>query len=295
LLLGVLKYPVAYSEYGDKAYGRKPPKCFYDDDLPIVEKALEIFPSSDVRTFRSLGSDGKPAYRNFDCAIMELADDIAYGVHDMEDGIGRRLLLKDEVADKIRDTFLDNGIKEITAGLTKLTIDDLIKNLFSKDPAQRKFAISTMVGYFIEQIQASRRGVFESPYLDWTVFMPEGPRRAIEFLSKKITFENIIRRPEIQTLEYKGEKIIGDIFAALSRDPLSLIGEETLEMQSKGLSDILKGLTKSASDWQKLPEPDRSIIARGICDFIASMTDTSAERYHRRLFEPGYGSSTDEL
>jgi len=295
LLLGILKYPVTYSEYGDKAYGRKPPKCFYDDDLPIVEKALEIFPSDDVRTFRSPGSDGKPAYRNFDCAIMELADDIAYGVHDLEDGIGRRLLLKDEVADKIRNIFLDSGIKEIIAGPVRLKIDNLITHLFSKDPAQRKLAISAMVGYFIEQIHASRRGVFESPYLDWTVAMPEGPRRAIEFLSKKITFENIIRRPEIQTLEYKGEKIIRDIFAALREDPLGLIGENNLEMQSKGLSGILKDAPKHGSDWQSLLGPDRKNIARGICDFVASMTDTTAERFHRRLFEPGYGSSTDEL
>ena len=295
LLLGVLKYPVSYSEYGEKAFGRKPPKCFYDDDLPIVEKALGIFSKKDVCEFRSLGSDGKPAYRNFDCAIMELADDIAYGVHDLEDGIGRKLLLKDDVADKIRDIFLESGIKELAAGPTKLTIDALLRNLFSKDQALRKFAISVMVGYFIEQIQASQRGVFESPYLDLTVSMPEGPRRAIEYLSKKVTFENIIRRPEIQTLEYKGEKIIRDIFAALSSDPLSLIGEDTLEIQSKGLSGILKDATKSGLDWQKFPGPERNTIARGICDFIASMTDTSAERYHRRLFEPGYGSSTDEL
>jgi hypothetical protein len=35
-----------------------------------------------VREFRTLSPPGKPKYKDFDCSIMELADDIAYGVHD---------------------------------------------------------------------------------------------------------------------------------------------------------------------------------------------------------------------
>jgi len=37
------------------------------------------------------------------------------------------------------------------------------------------------------------------------------------------------------------------------------------------------------------------MVARSICDLIAGMTNPYAEKYHRRLFEPSFGSSTDEL
>lgn len=295
LLLGVLKYPVSYGEYGEAAHSRKPPKCFYDADLPLIEKALEPFSKSDAEMFRMLGSNGKPAHKTFDCAIMEVADDIAYGVHDLEDGIGRKLLKKEETADKIQNIFLECGIKEITTGSFKISLNDLINNLYSSKPSKRKFAISILVGYFIEQVYISPQNLFDSPYFDLTVEMPEGPKRAIDFLSKKITYENIISRPEIQTLEFKGEKIICDLFDAFSQNPLALIGRETLDIQTRGLPAILDKANSKTSAWQTHESTSRDIIARGICDFIASMTDASAERYHRRLFEPGYGSSTDEL
>ena len=35
---------------------------------------------------------GKSAYHSFDCSIMDIADDIAYGVHDLEDAIHLRLI-----------------------------------------------------------------------------------------------------------------------------------------------------------------------------------------------------------
>ena len=60
LLLGVLKYPVSYGEYGELAYTKKPPKCFYDDDVAIIERALEPFSENDTKVFRTLGDNGKP-------------------------------------------------------------------------------------------------------------------------------------------------------------------------------------------------------------------------------------------
>ena len=295
LLLGVLKYPVSYGEYGELAYTKKPPKCFYDDDVAIIERALEPFSENDTKVFRTLGDNGKPLHKTFDCAIMEVADDIAYGVHDLEDGIGRGFLKKEEIADKIRDIFEDCGIEEITAGSVKLSLDGLLDNLFSKEPSKRKFAISILVGYFVGQVQVRRQNLFDSPYFDLTVEMPEGPRKAINFLSKKITYENIISRPEIKTLEFKGERIICQLFDAFSENPLDLIGREKLDAQTEGLTKVLDEVSANNSDWLKQDGPNRDLIKRGICDFIASMTDASAERYHRRLFEPGYGSSTDEL
>src|SRR3546814_19011761 len=34
----------------------------------------------------------KPLHQSFDCSIMDLADDIAFGVHDLEDSLALRLI-----------------------------------------------------------------------------------------------------------------------------------------------------------------------------------------------------------
>ncbi|HAU93343.1 MAG TPA: dGTPase, partial [Alteromonas sp.] len=36
---------------------------------------------------QSAGKHGKTSHKSFDCSVMELADDIAYGIHDLEDAI----------------------------------------------------------------------------------------------------------------------------------------------------------------------------------------------------------------
>jgi dGTPase len=36
-------------------------------------------------------------------------------------------------------------------------------------------------------------------------------------------------------------------------------------------------------------------VDRRICDYVAGMTDSYAEKVYRRLFVPGFGSSSDEL
>ena len=291
LLLGVLKYPVAYSEYGEEAYGRSPPKCFYDDDIPLIESALSIFSDADRGTFRALGSNGKPKFKNFDCSIMELADDIAYGVHDLEDGIGRSILRRDEVGDLVAGIFLECEVQKVFS----ISIGALIDKLFSRDPCERKHAISVLVSFFVEKVSVKNQGIFESKFLDLNVSIPEHARKILDFLSKRITFENVVKKREIQTLEFKGEKIISDLFNTFAEDPIALIGEENIEAQSDGLVKTIRDRSDIASDWRNFDDEARNLVARAISDFIASMTNPTAEKYHRRLFEPGYGSSTDEF
>jgi dGTPase len=181
LLLGVLKYPVAFSEYGEKAYADKPPKCFYDDDRELITAALGIFSTNDVAEFRVLGGNGKPKHRTFDCSIMELADDIAYGVHDLEDGIGRGILRRSEIEDSIRAGFKRAGVVQIR----EITIDGLIDKLFSADTCERKHAISLLVGYFILAIKVEKRDVFESPLLDYCAVV-DAPTRPNFLLAKTV-------------------------------------------------------------------------------------------------------------
>jgi dGTPase len=291
LLLGVLKYPVAYSEYPAEATVTKPPKCFYDEDIPLVERALEVFAADDRRLFRSLCPSGKPAYRTFDCSIMELADDIAYGVHDLEDGIGRGILRREQAGEEILRGFYEAGIPKIYS----MTAEEAVKRLFSNDVCDRKLVISGLVGFFVENIGIRERGAFAHPLLDLQAFVPDHIRLLLDHLSRKITFDNIVRSRHIQTLEYKGEKIIADLFRAFCEEPLSLLGLSTVDPYNGGAGALLETCSRDKRHWTELDAAGCQTVARTICDVIASMTNPYAEKYHRRLFEPGFGSSTDEL
>jgi len=110
-LLGVLKYPAPYSnlcststpETTDKSvnlnfqHTREPPKCFLDTEQEVFNWILAPLSNSDqVRfceyTHPTTHSHGRSVHKALDTSLMNLADDIAYGIHDFEDGIVLRLL-----------------------------------------------------------------------------------------------------------------------------------------------------------------------------------------------------------
>lgn len=87
-------------------------KGIYRDDEDVFEWILEPLSQADKEKFQSTVAVGfdhgedqgeqpeirlqKTRYKSFDCSIMELADDIAYSVHDIEDAVkSRKITLAD--------------------------------------------------------------------------------------------------------------------------------------------------------------------------------------------------------
>jgi dGTPase len=275
LIIGILKYPISYSTHQKRKEAKKKVKnkFFYDDDLTLITDALQIFSDTDREKFLQDKEGDITNYKSIDCSIMELADDIAYGVHDLEDGIGRGIIKREDIETQIKDKMTSLGITSIRT-IEPIKLVDL---LFSNKSYERKTAIAKLVSYFINDSKIQKRDKFDSNFFDLYADITPEKKDFLNYL-KKITRDNVINRPQTKILEKKGQKIICDLFRALNHDPHELIGEKTLA----GL-----GVTSEEKDKKKL--------ARAVCDFIAGMTDPYAEKYHRRLFEPGYGSSTDEL
>ena len=268
LLLSILKYPCAMDAFDMKNHQSKPPKCYHNEERPVVDWVLQGFTYADRKKFTKT-EDGKPKYHSFDCSILELADDIAYGIHDVEDIVARGLARSDEVRVEIEKAFdvvggnLQHGDLNFSA--------DLVCGGLLGDSFNRKQMVSNLVNLFITSVVVKDGGDFEHPLLRFNAVLPDAHERLLKNL-KGLAYELIIRKAKVQQLERRGQIVVAKLFAELLSDPKSLIPQGSWE---DGVGDSTK--------------------ERRVCDYVAGMTDAYAEKLYKRLFQPGFGSSGDEL
>lgn len=286
LLLGVLKYPVSYSivcnneSYGNvpstkwlaKANEQKPPKCYLDTEKSLVDWIFKDLSLEDVKQFTSLSQYEpkkhlKPKFHSLDASIMELADDISYSLHDFEDAISLGLITSKEWNNY-------NEGKEKIFNDCDFVLKDLSDELFNSDTYDRKSAIGQLVHKFITKIVLKEIKEFEEPLLRWNAVL----LKPFEVLRKHIfdlVYKEVIKSPNVQLLEFKGQKIIIELFEALSSDPERL-------------------LPKSALNNYKEAQGDENKM-RVICDYIAGMTDEYATRLYEKIYAPHKGSIFDQM
>lgn len=280
-LLGILKYPVSYDAVVRKtlpeddkqhivAKNWKPPKCYMGSESSIVDWIFLPFNEGDKKAITILKeqpsktSHGKSKYCALDTSIMELADDIAYGVHDLEDAIALGFITKHDLESLVVDVTWGD---KLAINLTSL-INDLTGNSGS-----RKRAIGALVNAFISSTELTGIEDFQHPLLKYNIRFSEPADQLIEQL-KGLVSNRVIKTPQVQTLEFRGQQLIIDLFNALESDPLRLLKQNFQELYS------------GAQDSEK---------KRILCDYIAGMTDEYATRMYERLFMPRHGQVFDRL
>ncbi|MDH2292095.1 anti-phage deoxyguanosine triphosphatase [Cobetia sp. 10Alg 146] len=281
-LLGLIKYPSFHNDVVNKfKYNAsdssainldsfKPPKCIYDCDKDQVDWILRPF-TNDREMFMEYknkkGDHSKSVFKSFDSSIMELADDIAYGVHDLEDAIALRLvdesLWNKQVVDKMTDPLKSYPLSEEILSLTKL--------LFSGENKTRKQAISKLVHHFIVRVEVIFLGKFSHDLLDLEAVLCPNAKEELNILQEFI-MSNVVRTPEVQTLEYKGQQMVVKLFDVISNNPQRLLPKKYFEMYNNQNQNL-----------------------RIISDYIAGTTDDYATRLYHKIFTPSSGSIFDRL
>lgn len=282
-LLGILKYPVKRSTViapqqppvhesihkTIKINDWLPPKAYFDCEAAEIDWLLSPFSERDKALFQSLSQIpqdtqvGKTAYHSFDCSIMDTADDIAYGVHDLEDAIHLRL---------INPSHLDTSEFRQLLSTTLLADqqDRLISSLFSQDLYLRKQTIGEMVNYFITSTQIIiTNEAFENNLLKYNLALIPEAAALLNYLMQCI-YHNVIDSQEARTFEYGGQTVVLRLFDAISSNPGSLLDNKN------------RILFKQAED--------ETSAYRIVCDYLANMTDEYAYRMHERLF--GFNTRT---
>jgi dGTPase len=158
-LFGVLKYPVVYEDVvrkvlvdGDvdavklKMSDWRPPKCYMGSESDIVEWVMRQFPREDINAMQcevvapSDYEHGRLSFHGLDTSIMDLADDIAYAVHDFEDAISLQLIYREQWEGDVCD-FDEAWLKRF-AGYS--SFGSLMDDLFSDSSSARKWAIGAL-------------------------------------------------------------------------------------------------------------------------------------------------------
>lgn len=270
LVLAVLKYPCAMDSFDLSGHQFKPPKCYLSEEKDVVRWALSGFLDKDSKAFQALNKN-KPQYHTFDCSILELADDIAYGVHDLEDIVARGLVSRFDLDSALRSAFQKvDGKIDYAGGL--IDGSSVFKRL-TGDSFSRKQQISDLVHLFISNVKVEEVTAcsFDHPMLRYNAVLPCAHRTLLSAL-KEMAFSLVIKHAKIQQLERRGGMVVSRLYEALISGPEELIPKSSWE----------DGCVDCSNE-------------RRVCDYIAGMTDNYAEKLYKRLFIPGYGSSNDEL
>jgi len=283
-LLGLIKYPQTINKLAKdyslplpasfrqlKAADWHPPKGLYQDDIKTLDWVLAPLSENDKTLYQQIremqNSHKKTIYKSLDCSIMELADDIAYGIHDIGDAIVTGIVNKEDfdlhVIEKLR-ALDDTWLQEISSSLSD--------QLFTNKHHLQKDAIGGLVNYLITSISlvdlndGAPKVHFDEPLLRYNAKHPAIAKEALNIF-KNFVYEFVIKQTAIQKIEYRGQQIVMELFEALSSDPLRL-------------------LPKSAKQrWQQASEVDGN-GHRIICDYIAGMTDDYATNLYQTLFMP---------
>lgn len=286
LLLGVLKYPVAYSAVvNEQAYGaikspqwlsqanrQKPPKCYLDDEQVVVEWVLQPLDVEERALFTShIEQDGKhrkARFKALDTSIMELADDISYSLHDLEDAISLGMVARHDWESHI------NGHEHL---FSDCELDPAhITDLLFADSYKRKEAIGTLVHAFITHtgVVLTELTDAKTDLLKWNARLQTAHEHLRQHIFQLVVHK-VIKSANVQQLEFKGQKIVVELFDALNSDPHRLLPARTVQRYEAAM--------------------EVSDKARVICDFISGMTDEYCTRLYEKLFYPHKGSIFDHL
>ncbi len=270
-LLGLLKYPVlqplipALPEINNplSLSAWKPAKAIFAADSDILDWVLAPLSDQDRQHFQQLellpkSPWQKSRYKALDASIMELADDIAYGVHDLEDAIVLGNLRYQQWLDFTAEPFsqLDPALQQ--------QLSQLGSKLFSPKHHLRKDAIGSLVNQLITSVSLYQSlPACQEPLIRYNARLADDEQHILQTL-KNLVYRCVIQLPEIQQSRFRCQNMLLKLFDAFHSDPQRLL---PLNTQAR---------------WQAAA--DCTAQLRVICDYISGMTDDYAERMHQTLF-----------
>jgi len=240
-LLGVVKYPNPKS--------KNPKKYLYDRDFKLID---------------DYSKSKKISFRTIDCEIMDLADEIAYAAHDLEDA----LRLKYFTIDDLIYEFEIN--KEYVEALD--SFKEIVKK--SKKYGRKSETYKTSEEYSILFKKELTSRIVDILIKDIGLIKSSEGKETLGFCNleklanglKILTFNSIKRNPDIYRYELMGGKVIRNLFEVYMD------------------KDFNKDLKLLPAEYRDFDNREQTIL-----DYIGGMMDSYAIHQYNLYF--GKGSS----
>jgi dGTPase len=224
------------------------------------------------------GVDGER--RCLEAQVMDWADDVAYSVHDVEDGIiAGYVRLADLVKDPderaglcadAAEVYSPAPVAQLAEVLDELLADPAVISIVDFDSTFGSFVrlknlASVLIGRFVmAAVEATRADYGAGPLrrYDAELIVPDGVRAQVALL-KAIALRYVMRRPGSTERYAREQDVLRELVAALVvRAPAAL-------------DPVFAPLWQAA--------PDDAARLRVVVDQVASLTDPAAIAWHRSL------------
>lgn len=212
------------------------------------------------------------SFKSIECQIMDWADDTAYAINDLVDSISGEFITIFKLL-KWREINLNKITNE------QLKYLDEIIEWMKRGNFKAKFG--SQIGDFINACSIKQVDPIvnaDTNRYKYLLLINEDFIQKVN-LYKKISAEIVFKSSQLHQMEFKGDKMLSNIFKVLEDNYITNIRPIKL------LPDFTDRLIRL--------EEDQIARARLVCDYLAGMTDSFAMRNYRRLFDANYSSLTD--